>query len=104
PLPVYDPTGKLMAGRSATLGEYLAGLDLAARRTDANFAAISAQLKAVTETLKTVLAGTPGLDTATILAAIHAIGTDAAAAVEQALAAGVDVRVAVGTPTTTKES
>ncbi len=66
-------------------------------------AALQAQLSAQAAVLKTVLDGHDGVDTEAVLAAIHDVGAQAAAAVQTALAAGVDVNVAVGN-TTTKEN
>jgi hypothetical protein len=66
-------------------------------------AQLQAQLTAQAAVLKTVLDSRPGVDTEAVLAAIRDVGAQAAAAVEHALAEGVDVRVAVGN-TTTKEN
>lgn len=97
PLPYWGPDGQL-AG-SATLGEYLGGLDLAARATKATLAAIQGQLAAQAATLKLLLDSKPGVDTAKVLAAIQAISDDAAKAVAAALQGGIAVDVNVHGPT-----
>ncbi len=63
-------------------------------------AALQAQLSAQAAVLKTVMDGHDGVDTEAVLTAIHDVGAQAAAAVQTALAAGVDVNVAVGNTTT----
>ncbi|WP_354643839.1 hypothetical protein [Kitasatospora camelliae] len=93
PLPYWGPDGQL-AG-TATLGEYFGGLDLAARATKATLAAIQGQLAAQAATLRLILDQHNNVDTAAVLAAIQAISDDAAKAVQQALAAGVNVHIDV---------
>jgi hypothetical protein len=66
-------------------------------------AALQAELAAQGAVLRTLLDGHGSVDTEAVLAAIADVGAQAAAAVEHALAAGVDVDVRVGN-TTTKEN
>lgn len=93
PLPYWGADGKISG--TATLGDYLGGLDLAARATKATLAAIQATQAAQTATLKLLLDQNASVDTDAVLAAIHAISQDAAAAVQQALAAGVTFHIDV---------
>ncbi|MFC8447691.1 N-acetylmuramoyl-L-alanine amidase [Kitasatospora sp. NPDC057223] len=94
-MPVYNPDGSVKG--EATLYQYLGGIDLANRRADAAFASIQATLAAQAAVLKLVLDQNQHVDTAAVLAAVAAVGDQAAAAVKQTLASGINVTVTTNT-------